>query len=571
MYKQSVSSIAQRHGISRDTVYKIKDEGFFKLSDRESKILNYVQKKPFASINEISKELKLPKNIVHRTLRKFHFVADKQIKDEDLRIIRFLLEREDYKTLNDFLYYNNVEFEPDIVEISNTDFRYLKYLTFYHRMSKGFDILDQLDSFLEELRSMELNLTYLKSLILKTYIFLLKKEFNKIVEIIESIKELDSLISLSLKAKFYIIYVNSLSRLDEIKKIPTIIRKLNQIYPHLNVEQKRELRDFISGSYHNLGDLIKAYKFSQENTISQVYILHGLGKHKKVVNYKFDFEDPQLDYLYTYVASVSYILLNNPQFAIEKMISVYDNKNIKFEDYLEKYYMFQIIYHKYFNNSIYLEYFEELKSKLGDKIDRIFYATVSGDISNLKNTLRDKLVRYYFEGRLNRAVNVSRKYGLKTNLYFLLLFHPKPFSVIKRYKEFSNFLSSSKKSKIKLYLLRKRPFFIHKNRKFYLRSKGRSINIIKLFINSSLGIWHFSKDDIKFIKYKIKLPLVQNQNDIILNAHVYLDFKEVELSYRSGDTQRLKRLFKSLPFGLKYHPDEIIDSIIKLSEKLGNK
>ncbi len=171
--------------------------------------------------------------------------------------------------------------------------------------------------------------------------------------------------------------------------------------------------------------------------------------------------------------------------------------------------------------------------------------------------------KYYFKGRLNSVVHMTRRYALKSNLFLLLLFHPRWYDKIKKYKEFKEFIKFAEKPKIKLYLLRKRPFFTYKNKKFYLRSKGLSIEIIKLLINSKLGIWHFSKSEIGRIKYKMKLPTIKVESEIILDANVYIDFEEAMLAHRLNDMRRFKKLFKSLPWGLHYHQDETINGIIE--------
>ncbi len=566
---EKISLIAKKYNVSRDTVYKIKSEGFFTIKDEQKVVLDYIEKEPFGSIVEISKKLNLDEIFIYRTLKKFNVITFKQLDNIEVEIINFLLKQKNYRILNEFLYYNNVEFEPEIIDFSNleTEFTYLEYLKIYHKVSKRIDVLKELEKFLQELKFKGMIFTYLKALVSKIDILILKNDLKEVVDIIEKI-DLDKLISISLKARFYNSYLNVLSRIEEFSKSILAMKKLEALYKKLPLYQKDNIRDFICASYYNWGNHKKAIKFSSDYSIVHAYVLYALGKYSDVINYKCNFNDPHTNYLLTSIKAFSYLFLNKPQIALETMISAYNIEDIVFEDYLERYYTFVITYHKYFGNEIYLKYFQEYKERLSEKVDRHFYAIVSGNSSILKDTPKDKLIKYYLEGKLSNALYLAKKYGMKTILNFLLLFHPKSYDRLKKYKEFSDFINFAIKPKIKLYLLRKRPFFVYKNKKFYLKDRGISVEIIKLLLNSRIAIWHFTKEEIKYMKYKMKLPIEQVGNEIILNADIYLDFKEAELSYKSKDMRRFKMLFKSLPWGLDYHSNEFINSIIRLSKNL---
>ncbi len=561
---RKITLIARKYGVARNTVYKIEKEGFFKIGDDEKNVLDYVERYPFASVRDIMDALGLKKDFVYRTLNKFNVVVFREMSNEEVEIAKFLLEKENYKDLNDFLYYNNFEF----MECLNTDFEYLRFLNLYYRALNNDDVLDELENLLNNLKIRGMNFTYLKALFVKLDLIAMRKNYKEVIKVIESLTRLDNLISISLKARYYMLYISVLGRSDEFKKGFEAIGKLENVYVKLPDYEKDEAIGAICSYYYSFGNIRKAYEFSSKDSISHVFALYGLGKYKDIINYKFNFNDPHLNYLYTYNKSFSYLFLNKPQLAIETMISIYDIKNIKFESYLEYYYSFMIAYHKYFGNAVYLKFFEELKNRLDDKIDRHLYAIISGDTSKLKNTPKDKIIKYYIEGKLYNALYFARKYGLINTLNLLFLFHPKSLIRIKKYKEFKGFINFAIRPKIKLYLLRKRPFFVYKNKKFYLRDRGNSIELIKLLVNSRIGIWHFTKDEIKYMKYKIKLPIEQVGNEIVLNADVYLDFKEAELSYKSGDMRRFNRLFEALPFALDYHFDGTINNIIVLFKNL---
>ena len=106
---------------------------------------------------------------------------------------------------------------------------------------------------------------------------------------------------------------------------------------------------------------------------------------------------------------------------------------------------------------------------IGNRVDKHFYAIVSKDISNLKNSPKDKLIKYYFKGRINKAVEIAERYGIKTILNLLILFHPK------------NYI---------------RPYFKFLNKKFYLKDKGISIIIIELLVNSRIKLFKLPKKDV---------------------------------------------------------------------------
>ncbi len=562
----NIDKISRKLKVSVFSVYKIKKEGFFKIKENQKVLLDYIEKFPFLSKGEIMKNLAIKKDFLYDTLKKFNVITFRKMNEREIEMVRFLLKITDFKTLNDFLYYQNFEVEPSLIDISDINdggLFYIKYLKLYQKVQEGIDILDELERFLDFLKENNFNFTYLKALVLKFNVFILRKNYEKIVEILESIENLDNLISMSLRAKFYNSYLNALSLLGEFEKGFIILKKLKQIYKKISHDDKKEVLVFISTFYYNYGDIKSALNYSEKNSITYLLSLYAMGKYEKVIDYDFNFEHPSYNYLKTYAISLSYLFLGKLKEAIESFTSAYNISQIQFEDYLESYYIFLITYHKYLQNNAYLHYFNEYIQRLKNKVDKHFYAIVSKDIKNLKDTPKDMIIKYYFKGNLNKAILISNKYGLRTILYFLLIFHPKSYYKIARYNEFKNFINFSQKAKIRLYLLRKQPFFVYRNRKFYLRTKGISIDLIMLFINSRLNTWHFTKNEIKHIKYHLNLPIIEKQNEIILNADVYLDFKEAELSFRSGNFKKFKKLYKSNPWNLNYHPNEFINDIIK--------
>lgn len=554
--------ISEKFNISRNVIYRIKKEGFLRIKEKEKLVLNYFQKNPFSSVNEISKNLNFSKSFVYRTLKKYNIFIFKQPNKKIHKIINFLVERNDFENLKNFIYYYNIDFDSEILNYKIENFPLeIKYIELSKKLNEGFDISYELENYLNELKQKELNFTYLKSLIVKFDVLILKKKYKEIIEIFESLKKIDDIICLSLKAKFYNSYLNALSLEEEFEKGFSILKKIKSVYNKLPKKEKLNVERFISAFYYNYGNYEKAYEFSKNHPLLRILCLYQKGEYLKVINSSyniFGFEK----FLYIYAISLSLLFMGELARSIETFIKAYDIEKIKFEDIIELYYVFMTIYYKFIGDDNYIEFFKELVKLMGSRADKHFYAIVSKDISNLKNSPKDKLIKYYFKGRINKAVEISKRYGMRTILNLLILFHPKNYVKLKKYKQIQEFLKFSKKPKIKLFLLRKRPYFIFLNKKFYLKDKGLSISIIELLVNSKIKLFKLSKKELKFIKFKLKLPISIVSNEILLNADVYMDFLEAELCLKVGDIKKFKKLYKSTPFGLSYHYSDIIQKII---------
>ena len=303
------------------------------------------------------------------------------------------------------------------------------------------------------------------------------------------------MICLSLKAKFYNSYLNALSLEEEFEKGFTILRKIKRIYKKLTKKEKLNMERFISVFYYNYGNYKKAYDFSKNHPLLRILCLYQMGEYLKIINSDYNilgFEK----FLYIYAISLSFLLIGESVKSIETFIKVYNIEDIKFEDIIELYYVFMTIYYKFIGDDNYIGFFKKLIQLIGNRVDKHFYAIVSKDISNLKNSPKDKLIKYYFKGRINKAVEIAERYGIKTILNLLILFHPKNYMKLKKYKQIEKFLKFSKKPRIKLYLLRKRPYFKFLNKKFYLKDKGISIIIIELLVNSRIKLFKLPKKDV---------------------------------------------------------------------------
>jgi len=559
--------LSRKFNISRNVVYRIKKEGFIRIKEKEKLVLDYFQKNPFSNVDEISKNLNFSKSFVYRTLKKYNIFTFKQPSKKILKILEFLIEKNDSENLKNLINYYNIDFDNEILNLKIENYPLeIKYIELSQKLNSGIDISHQLDSYLNELKEKELNFTYLKALIVKFDVLILKKQYKEIVEIFENLKKIDNIICLSLKAKFYNSYLNALSLKEEFEKGFTIQKKLKKIYNKLTKKERLNLERFISVFYYNYGNYKKAFELSKNHPLLRTLCLYQMGEYSKVINSNYNISGFE-KFIYIYVISLSLLFIGESIKSIETFTKAYDIEEIKFEDIIELYYVFMTIYYKFIGDDNYIEFFKEIVKLIGNKMDKHFYAIVSKDISNLKNSPKDKLIKYYFNGRINKAVEISERYGIKTILNLLILFHPKNYIKLKKYKQLEEFLRFSKKPKIKLYLLRKRPYFKFLNKKFYLKDKGLSIIIIELLINSRIKLFKLSKKDVKFIKFKLKLPISIVSNEILLNADVYLDFLEAELCLKAGNIKKFKSLYKSTPFGLNYHYSDIIQRIINKFKK----
>jgi predicted transcriptional regulator len=89
--KVSLTAISEKLNISRNVIYKVKKEGLIKIKDKESIVLNFIEKDPFKTIDEIALETNLNKIFIYRTLKKYGIITFRQPSKKILEIIEFLI------------------------------------------------------------------------------------------------------------------------------------------------------------------------------------------------------------------------------------------------------------------------------------------------------------------------------------------------------------------------------------------------------------------------------------------------------------------------------------------------
>jgi len=180
--------ISQKFNISRNVIYKIKKEGFLRIKEKEKLVLDYFQKNPFSSVNEISRNLNFSKSFVYRTLRKYNIFNFKQPNKKILKILEFLIRKNDFENLKNFINYYNIDLDSEILNFENVPFE-IKYIELSQKLNSGVDISYELENHLSELKEKELNFIYLKALVIKFDVLILKKQYKEIIEIFENLKK----------------------------------------------------------------------------------------------------------------------------------------------------------------------------------------------------------------------------------------------------------------------------------------------------------------------------------------------------------------------------------------------
>jgi len=565
--KVSLTAISEKLNISRNVIYKVKKEGLIKIKDKERIVLNFIEKDPFKNIDEIALETNLNKIFIYRTLKKYGIITFKQPSKKILEIIEFLINEKNYNELKKLLTFQFLipykvfkNLETDDLELK---FYKLGY-DIYHSQKSSDELLSEIESYLNELKSQNKIFTFYKALILKIDVLILKKCFDEIIEIYN--ENIEHLISLSLRVMFYRAFSNAYSFKEDFKKAFYFIKKIKKVHKKLKKSEKIENLKFFIALLYNYGNFKLCYKLSRKYHLKLFELMsaYSMGNYEDVINENVNLESKFEKFIISYIKSMSLLMSFQFDKAIKIISDAYKELEFQnFEDFIEYYYIFLTIYNKLLENENYKLYFQEMKNILNDKMDKHFYAIVSGDISNLDKSPKDMVIKYWIKGYLHKAINVSQRYGIITILYILNIFHPKSFSKLKRYRIFELFNKFSKKEKIKVFLLRKKPYFVFRNKKHYLKDKGLSVALIKLFCNKYLNFFEISKRDYKRIAYELKIPILKEENRILLNAQVYIDLDEAELHFNTKNFRKLKRLFKSLPFNLNFHTNNFLNNIIQ--------
>ncbi|MCS7244512.1 MAG: hypothetical protein RMJ38_00050 [candidate division WOR-3 bacterium] len=565
---KDIDYILQTYNISKGTVYKIKNYGFIKIRPKELKVIEYVEKNPFKSINEISTELNLSKVFVYRTLKKYNIFVFKDADKNDLTIINFLIQKNDIDNLIKFAHYYHIIVPYDVIaklkniplelEIFKIDYEITQIV------KKPDDLLYEIEEYLNKLKERNYMLSYYFALSSKFDIFILKGEYSKIINYYD--EKFDKLLSLTVKSRLYNSLSNAYSFIDANKAL-NIIKKQKKIYRKLNLSQKRKVLKFVEAFYYNLGYFKKSYRLSRKGSLINILSAYAMGKYQEVISRNYISNNKLESFIINYAKAISYLFLSDTSKAMTTMSNAYKEMGENLiPNVAEFYYTFLIVYHRFLNTKLDLEIFEELKSVLGNNINKHFYAIVTGDISHLEKSPKDLVIKYWISGRVNRAIELASRFGIRTILYLLLLFQPKSFSKIKKYKILKDFIKFAKKESIKIFFLRKRPYFILRNKKHYLKTKGIHLALIELFYKCSLPAWKLSKNELRILKYRLKIPIFENKGEIVLNANVHTDINEALLSIEANNLKRAKKLFKSIPFAIEFHPYKVLNEIIEKSK-----
>jgi DNA-binding phage protein len=229
--KVSLTAISEKLNISRNVIYKVKKEGLIKIKDKERIVLNFIEKDPFKNIDEIALETNLNKIFIYRTLKKYGIITFRQPSKKILEIIEFLINEKNYNELKKLLTFQFLipykvfkNLETDDLELK---FYKLGY-DIYHSQKSSDELLSEIESYLNELKSQNKIFTFYKALILKIDVLILKKCFDEIIEIYN--ENIEHLISLSLRVMFYRAFSNAYSFKEDFKKAFYFIKKIKKVH-----------------------------------------------------------------------------------------------------------------------------------------------------------------------------------------------------------------------------------------------------------------------------------------------------------------------------------------------------
>ncbi len=155
--------------------------------------------------------------------------------------------------------------------------------------------------------------------------------------------------------------------------------------------------------------------------------------------------------------------------------------------------LFKMYYYALRGDSRYRLYLKKLA------VSRYFHMLYEGRYIPLENKLRDRFFRYFFRGKLNRAIDMIRKNKVMFfNLIDAVIFLNKPFVSLSKFEEVRNIIKYLRKVEPKIYFLRKHPYILVERRKIYL---GRSRKLDGIFLRMlALGYARLKQETLRKLK-----------------------------------------------------------------------
>jgi len=556
--------------INRNTINKIRKEGFFKPDKLAYKIYLIKEREPHLTLKEIREVLikKYNKKISIETIRKklSKFGIYKNEFDEEIELfLNYLIEKSYYKEAKQILKFykpRNVELLLKIPE------KYIPLFLIPEKLNleiekklKNFeDILNNLESYMKIAFNRKMFLTYYKLLALKVSILLYLNRYHEVYIIY--INNINYILKLPLNVKLDILlrflYISHFSPETSNRILKIIQRHIENPY----------IKNDIIKTYRNLGLINKAKKLSKGH-FYDYFCEFDLKNFFKFSKYKFEDKENELLYkifklILVGVLKKQFYELYNLKKEIEKE---YNEIGLKVYEYL--YYFALAIY--------YISRGEiEKSNKFLNKSIKTAKIILNKDKIELSKFRKQELVlKYILKGNLKLAVDIARRYGLIAHLNIYTLLTKKHYSKVRRYKELI-YISRiiRKQNKLKAYFMRFYPvIYVNKTKYIIYRFSKSWIMLAYLIMNNGKAkieelFWVKDiKSSIYFINKKFKTTLLSiHNNEVILNAEIECDINKF-IKFSKISKLRTLIYWKMEPFRTicyRYHWAEDIRDACKI-------
>jgi hypothetical protein len=576
----SARKISKVLKINRNTINKIRKEGFFKFDKLAYCLYLIKERHPHLTLKEIQQFCfeKFKKVVSIETIRikLAKYGIYKEYKDEKLeQFISYLIENNYYKEASKILKF----YKPKNISILRK--LPFKYIPIYLRADlmecqfKNYEFGDY-ERFFDKVEN-QMKICLRKNFILSYYKFFALK--------------ISLLLYLNRQIDAYILYLNHINyifKLPKSIKISILKKFLFLVYtnPKISNQLLNYLRRFINDNsvkeaiiktYRNLGNIKKA-KLLSNNHFYDCFFECDFKKFFKFSNYHFNNRENEL--LYKILKLIA-IVLSKKQFedTFQLKLDIEKIYNEKKEKIYESLYYFALgVYHLNFGEVREAEKFLEKSIKTGI----IILKRNKWELSKFRK--QELILKYLLNGNIKTAVEIARRSGNLgvLNIYAFLL--KKSFHKIKKYKEL-RYVSSliRKNNKIKAYFMRFYPVIYVNNRKFIIYRFSKSYKLLAYLIlnNSRAKINQIDwikdiKSSIYFINHKFKTTLLSIHNDeIFINGEVDCDIDRFLKLCKSSKKKALM-LYRAEPFRTicYYHnwAEDIRDLVkMKREEMLGYK
>ncbi|MEO0213129.1 MAG: NUDIX domain-containing protein [candidate division WOR-3 bacterium] len=328
-------------------------------------------------------------------------------------------------------------------------------------------------------------------------------------------------------------YISSL-RIADKKLLNKTLSEMRKLLKLVNEEFKPYLKISLFYLYAQYGNFKKAGQFLEnldENLEfvkeAKIILKFNNCEYKEIIKTDLKFSSKLSNLNYQFLKAFSYLMLGNFNQAIEIIVNMERVENVKeIPIFFAKLYAFLSIYYKMLN--------EEEKSKealsfvmnyqsLNDlAITKAIYYKDSSYLNGL--TIQQLILKYYLEGRINKAIELSKNNNNKHFLKVCAILLPKSIKKIKKYPELSDILDYAKKPIIKLFILREEPILVIENKTYYLNPNEVFASIVKIIRKKHAPTYLFNKNTLKYLRKLFKGLLTIRKNEIIINAKIYFDF-----------------------------------------------